>query len=105
MLLRQETQLAVPTREQGSINTGARGSAIQGSTSRSINQRWHQPLKQRRGAQSNDESYQSRQSITSNHNQLLHSRSINCCSIQTKPPLIWLSDLHKTQQVRASRRS
>ena len=51
MLLRQETQLAVPTREQGSINTGARGSAIQGSTEGSINQRWHQPLKQRRGAQ------------------------------------------------------
>src|SRR6267142_3385835 len=29
----------------------------------------------------------------------------NCCSIQTKPPLIQLSDLHEMQQVRASRQS
>src|SRR6266850_3104141 len=45
------------------------------------------------------------QSITSSHNQLPHSWSINCCSIQMKPPLIQLSDLHETRQVRASRQS
>jgi len=28
-----------------------------------------------------------------------------CCSIQTEPPLIRLSDLHEMRQVRASRRS
>src|SRR6267142_570526 len=104
MILRQETQLAVSTSKKGSINTRVQGSAIRGSTVRSIRKQWHQPLKQRRGAGSNDESYQSKQSIKP--------RSVTTLLVyqaaapsNAAPFLIRLSVLHETWQVRVSRRS
>src|SRR6267142_1484647 len=106
MLLRQETQLAVPTREQGSINT---------SYLRQCHTRQYIRINQKAMASTFETTTREPGvMMRSRINQSDHIRpqsvtalSVyqNCCSIQMEPPLIRLSDLHEMRQVRASRQS
>jgi len=88
--------------KQGSINTSRRGSAHTRPQYIGINQKVMASTYEttNEGARSNDELYQSVQS----HQAL----SVTALSVyqtaapfKPEPPLIWLSDLHETRQVRA----